>query len=134
MLAPKHFSQNSNPGSRVYLDTGCRVTLVDKHWLLKRLPGQKINTMSTSLKIRGIGASKHESSEFAALSLYFPSKNGVGNLVYATIQCKIHLVEGLHANLLISNDIMSLEAIVINLGKKTALIGACEITINVNAE
>ena len=90
--------------------------------------------MSTPLKVRGIGASKHESSEFAALSLYFPGKNGVGDLVYVALQCEIHLVEDFRANLLIGNDIMSPKAKAIDFGKKTALIGACGVTIDVNAK
>ena len=89
--------------------------------------------MSTPLKVKGIGASKHKSSEFAALSLYFPGKNAVGDLVYASLWCEIYLVEGLRANLLIGNDIMSPEAVVIDLGKKTAVIGACGVSIDVNA-
>ena len=133
-LAPEHLSQGSDPDTTACLDTGCGVTLVDKHWLLKRLPNQKINTMSSPLKVRGMGASKHESSEFAALSLYFSGKNNVGDLVYAALQCEIHLVEGLYANLLIGNDIRSPEAMVIDLGKKTALIDACKVTINVNTK
>lgn len=133
-LAPEHLPQSSDPDSTVCLDPRCGVTLVDRHWLLKRFPGQKINTMSTSLKVRGIGASKHKSSEFVVLSLYFPSKNNVRELVYALLQCEIHFVEGLRANLLIGNNIMSSEAMVINLGKKTALISACGVTINVNAK
>lgn len=102
--------------------------------LLKRLPNQKINTKSSPLKVRGIGASKYEFLKFVALALYFPGKNGVGDLVYTALQCEIHFIEGLHANLLIGNDIMSSEAMVIDLKKKTALIVACEVTININAK
>ena len=89
--------------------------------------------MSTPLKVRGIGASKHKFSEFAALSIYFPGKNAVGDLVYAAFWCEIHFVEGLCANLLIGNDIISPEGMVINLGKKTAIIVTYEISIDVNA-
>ena len=89
--------------------------------------------MSTPLNVRGIGALKYESSKFAALSLYFPGKNAVGDLVYAALRYEIHLVEGLRANLLVGNDIMSPEAMVINLGKKTAIIGTCGVSIDVNA-
>ena len=132
-LAPEYLLQGSDPDSTACLDTGCGVTLVDKHWLLKCLPDQKISTMSIPLKVKGIGASKHESSEFAALSLYFPSRNAIRDLVYAALRCEIHLVEGLRANLLPGNDIMSPEAMVINLGKKTAIIGICGVSIDVNA-
>ena len=103
------------------LDTGCRVTLVDKSWLLRQLSGQKINTISTPLKVREIKASKHESKEFATLSLYFPRKNGAGKLVYAFMRCEIHLVEGLRANLLIRNNIMSPENFVIDIEKRVLL-------------
>lgn len=89
--------------------------------------------MSTLLKVRGIDASKHKFSEFVALSLFFPDKNAIRNLVYAALQCEIQLVEGLHANLFVGNNIMSPEAMVINLGKKTAIIDTCRVSINVNA-
>lgn len=131
---PEYLPQISDPNSMAYLDTGCKVTLVDKYWLLKHLPNQKINIISTSLKVRGIGAFKYKSSELTALSLYFFCKNNIGKLIYILLQCEIHLVKSLYANLFIDNDIMSSEAIVINLGKNTVLIGACRVTINVNVK
>ena len=54
-------------------------------------------------------------------------------MVYSALWYKIHLVEGLRANFLVGNNIMSPEAIVINLGKKTAIIGTCKVSIDVNA-
>lgn len=89
--------------------------------------------MSTFLKVREIGASKHKSGEFAALSLYFPGKNSTGQLVYASLTCEIHLVEDLKANLLIGNDIMSLEGFVIDVKGKNALIGSCGVTVPIDA-
>lgn len=90
--------------------------------------------MSTSLKVRGIGASKHESVEFAALSLYFPGKDSTGRLVYASIRCEIHLVKGLRVNLLIGNDILSPEGFIIDIGRKSALIRSCAVTISINTK
>lgn len=133
-LTLEHLPPSSDPDSLACLDTGCRVTLVDQDWLLKHLPHQKISTMSTSLKVRGIGASKHESAEFAALSLYFPGKNDAGQLVYAALNCEIHLVKGLQANLLIGNDILSPEGVVIDISRKSALIRSCVVTISINAK
>ncbi len=63
--------------------------------------------MSTSLRVRGIGSSKHESGEYAVLFLYFPGKDNAGEQVYTSLNCEIHLVEDLRANLLIGNHIMS---------------------------
>ena len=112
---------------------GCGVTLVDKSWLLRYLPGQKISTMSFPLKVREIEVSRHESDKFAALSLYFSKKDGAGKLVYASLRCEIHLVEGLRANLLIGNDIMLPENFVIDIEKKTTLIESCRVTVPISA-
>ena len=88
--------------------------------------------MSIFLKIRRIKASKRKSEEFATLSLYFPRKNNAKQLVYAFIICEIHLVENLKANLLIRNNIMSLEGFVINVKRKKALINSCKVTISID--
>lgn len=90
--------------------------------------------MSTSLKVRGIDSSKHKSAEFAILSLYLPGRNNAGELVYTLFKCEIYLVDGLQANLLIGNDILSPEHLIINIGKKTALLRSCGVTIEVNTK
>lgn len=69
-LNPHYLPRDPGLESTACFDMGCKVTLVDKSWLSRQLPGQKISTMSTPLKVRGIGAPRHESEEFAALSLY----------------------------------------------------------------
>lgn len=89
--------------------------------------------MSTLLTVREIGASKHKSGEFAALSLYFPGKNNTEQLVYTFLTCKTHLVKDLKANLLIGNDIISLEGFVIDVKRKSALIGSCGVTVPIDA-
>lgn len=89
--------------------------------------------MSTPLKIRGISASKHELGEFAALFLYFPGRNDAGQRVYASLTCEIHLVKGLRANLLIGNDIMSLEGFIIDVKKRSVLIESCRVTVPIDA-
>lgn len=94
-LTPEHLPPSSSPDSTACIDTGCEVTLVDRNWLLKRLTHQKISTMSIFLKVRGIGASKHKSAEFAALLSYFPGKNNAEQLVYTALNCEIYLVKGL---------------------------------------
>lgn len=86
------------------------------------------------MKVRGIGASKHKSTEFAALLLYFLGKNDAEQLVYAALKCEIDLIKGLRANSLIGNDILSLKGIVIDINRKSALIGSCEVTITINAK
>lgn len=90
--------------------------------------------MSTLLKIRGINALKHKSAKFPVLSLYFPGKNNTEQLVYAALNCEIHLVEGLQANLLIGNNILSSKRVVINIGRKNALIESCGVIVTNNAK
>ncbi len=89
--------------------------------------------MSTPLKVKEIGASKHEFGEFTALFLYFPGRDNVGQQVYASLTCEIHLVESLRANLLIGNDIMSPEDFIIDIKRRSVLIGSCEVTVPIDA-
>ncbi len=94
---------------------------------------QKINIMSTPLRVRGIGSSKHKSGEYAALSFYFPGKDDVGLQVCASLTCEIHLVEGLRANLLIGNNIKFPENFIIDVGRKSVFIGSCDVTVPIDA-
>ena len=123
----------SDPDTLVCLDTGCGVRLVDKAWLVKKHLSQKISTMPVPLKVRGIGASRHESGEFAFTALYMPGLNQEGSEVYAYVQCKLHLVDGLKANMLIGNDVLYTESFTINLASASAHILSCGVTIVINA-
>ena len=109
------------------------MTLVNKDWLLQQLPNQKIKEMSTLLKVRGIGASKHESTQFAELSFFLPGEDNEGQKVYASIKCKLHLVERLRANILVGNNILAPESFVLNVGLGHALVGSCKVKIAVRA-
>lgn len=88
--------------------------------------------MLIPLKVRGIGASKHESGEFAAPYLYFPGKNNVGQQVYISLTCEIYLVKDLKANLLIGNDIMSPKGFIIDIKRKSVWIKSYGITIPID--
>lgn len=66
--------------------------LINKAWLLSHFPYQKISAMSTLLKVEGIGASKHKSAQFIALSLYFPGEDQAKQRGYAAIKYKLHLI------------------------------------------
>ena len=123
----------SDPDTSVCLDTGCGVSLVDKIWLAKNHPSQKISTMPVPLKVKGIGASRHESKEFALTALHIPGLDREGSEVYACIKCELHLVEGLKANILIGNDIHCTEGFTINLASAYAHILSCGVTIVINA-
>lgn len=68
------------------------------------------------------------------MSLYFPGRDNTRLLVYTLLKCEIYLVNGLPANLLIGNNIFSLEGFFISIGKKKALIKTCKVTIIINTK
>lgn len=85
------------------------------------------------LKIKGIGASKHESENFALRTVYIPSFNGNGREIYASITCELHLVDGLKTNMLMRNDLLCTRGFAINLSSSSALIYSYGVSININA-
>lgn len=133
MLTPKHLLSNFDLELTACFDTGCGVTFVDKDWLLKRLLSQKTMTMSISLKVRRIGASKHKFVDFIVLLLYLLGRNSTRQLVYALLKWKIYLVKELQVNSLINNNILSLEGIIIIIEKKNVFIGSYEMIIAINS-
>lgn len=90
--------------------------------------------MSTPLKVRGIGASKYESAQFAELPLFLLGENNEGQKVYAFIRCELHLVDSLKANILIDNNILAPESFVLNVGLGHALVGSCGVKITIKAK
>ena len=119
--------------SLCYLDKGCGVILVDRTWLFEKAPTEKILKMATPLKVRDIGASRHESDEFVSMSLYFPGVNSADRPAYAHVHRELHLADGLKANLLVGNNILATERVIIDLANKSAMISSCQVTISVPA-
>lgn len=122
-----------DPDNSVCFDTGCEVTLVDRDWLTKKLSSQKISTIPIPLKVRGIGASKHGSGDFALMTIYIPGFDGNGREVYTSIICELHLINRLKANMLVGNDVLCTGGFAINLSSSSALIHSCGVSININA-
>ena len=89
--------------------------------------------MPVSLKVRGIGASKHELGHFALTTLYILSTDEKGHEVYASITCKLHLVDGLKTNMLVGNNVLCTEGFALNLYNSSALIHSCGVRIGINA-
>lgn len=90
--------------------------------------------MSTPLKVKGIGSLRHESDKFALMALFFMGNNTAGRVVFARIDCKLHLVDALKANMLIRNDIIGPEEISIDIAGQTAFISSCGIEISIDAK
>lgn len=89
--------------------------------------------MSIPLKVKGIRPSKYKSGEFATLLLYSSGKNNTKQLAYTFLICEIYLVKALRANLLIGNNIMSLEDFVIDIKENSVFIESCRVTVPINA-
>lgn len=85
------------------------------------------------MRVKGIGASKHKLGEFAFTALHMPGLDRGGLEVYTCIQCELHLVEGLKANMFIGNDVLYIESFTINLASASTHILICSVTIIINA-
>lgn len=96
--------------------------LVNREWLYKYIPDEKILEMAVPLKLRSIRTSKHESDKFVSMSIYFLEVDKHKQLVYTYIYCKMYLVDSLKANILVENNIIVLEGIMIDLANFTIFI------------
>ena len=82
--------------------------------------------MTTFISVRDLDVDKHMTVEYAILSMYFSDqKNDV--TVRAKITRKIHLIDNLKTNMLLSNDVIESEKIDVSISKKTAYIESCEV-------
>lgn len=84
------------------------------------------------LNIREIRTLRYKSAQFVTISLYFLGKNQAEQQVYALIKSELHLVDALQANILIENDILSLEGFAIDISKNRTFIRSCGVLIAIN--
>ena len=115
------------------IDTGCGPTLVDKEWLLENVPDVKIEKMATPLKVRGIGASRHQTDEYVTHPLYFPAQDEAGQSIIACIRREMHIVDCLRVHLLMGNDIIGSEGMILDIAGGKAHLPGCGATIKVTA-
>lgn len=83
--------------------------------------------------MRGIGAFKYKSGEFAAFSLYFLGQNNTTQRVYASLTCKIDLVKSFKVNLLIGNNIIFPEGFIIEIQRRSLFIWSSGVTVSIDA-
>ena len=92
--------------SDVLLDTSCSVTLEDRTYLLKQVPGLEIKKIISSIPIRGVGNKIIYLDEYAIVTIYINSIiNGI--LRTACLIMEVYIVDNLKANILIGTDIMT---------------------------
>ncbi len=115
------------------LDTGSGIVLIDRNFF-KAQSDAPIRKMASPISVRGLGTAKHMSDEYAIASLYFPGKDKNGDAVMAKITREVHLVDDLKANMLVGNDLLGPERVTIDVAKKSAYIGSCDTTIEVEVK
>ena len=118
----------------VCIDSGCGVTLIDRAWLLSILPEVKILKMASPLKVRGLGTSKHETSEYVTSPVYLPAVDkNTDKKILACVRREVHIVDDLRAKMLIGNDILGPEKIVVDIARGKAYIGSCDAFTTITA-
>lgn len=115
------------------LDTGAGITICDEIFFKRQTQGKvPIRTMATPITVRGIGTDKHPTDQYAIVSLNLPGKDRQGKSAIARFRREIHLVKDLKANILLGTDILGPEQFSIDLGRKEATIGSCDVIIPIN--
>jgi len=91
-----------------YGDTGYGVTITNRAFIKRTLPGTHIRTITTLLEVTGIGKDKHKIDEYIIAPLFLPGRNKLGyNIITKTAPREIYLVDNLRANILIRIDIIT---------------------------
>ena len=72
------FLPEATGAATIYIDTGYGITLCDKQWLAKVLPEAPIQTIEVPLKVRGVGTSLQETSEYTVVPFYLPGPRRYG--------------------------------------------------------
>ena len=132
MIAAKLSPENVEED--VCADTGCGVSLIDREWHKQQSPASPISKMATPLRVRGVGSSHHETSEYITQRIYLPATDDDGKPILACLHRELHIVDNLRAKMLIGNDIIGPEGIVIDVANKQARIGSCKATAKVTAK
>lgn len=85
------------------------------------------------LKVWNIGTSKHKIDKYILEPFYLPAKSNNNKQIMACICQKLYIIDNLKANLLIKNNIISIEDIKIDIGNKKAYMFGCKATISIIA-
>ena len=117
-------------------DSGCGVTLGDREYLLKNVPGLEIKKMASPIPVRGVGNKIISTNEYAMVTVYV---NGIMNDTARTacFTMEVHLVDDLKANILIGTDTMVPQGMLVDLDSRKVKLGKCqgmEVPIEVTAK
>ena len=121
ILAPQEL-----PESEACADTGCSVTLGDKKYVLRMVPGIEIRKMASPVPVRGLGNRIVMTDEYVILTLYIDGIAKDGTPKTACLTTEVHLIDDLKANMLIGNDTMVPQGIAIDYDSQTIKFAKCE--------
>lgn len=113
----------------VCLDSGCAVSLVAKNWLSSLLPDERILKMASPVQLRGFTSSaKAETDTYISIPIFIAGTAKDGTTILASLcHREFHIVDDLPAQMLIGNDVIGPEEISIDISKKKASIGSCDV-------
>lgn len=105
------------------LDTGSGIIIADKQFFKSQAPDIPIRIMASPITVRGLGDTKHRTDEYAISSMYFPGIKD-GKRALAKVTREVHLVD----------DLIGPEKIVIDIANKSAHIGSCDVTVDLEVK
>ncbi len=108
----------------VCLNIDTDASLIDRHFILKRLFKTHIHLMTSSLIVRKIDANVHEIKKYVNFSFYLSSKNDSVKMI--EIHKEMHFVKKLKINMFIENNILKSKEIIINVQSKKAILRNCQ--------
>ena len=115
----------------VYMDTGCLISLIDRHFFKECCPLIRINIIASPILIRGIGSNYHSTNEYMLLEIFLLGKRE-GKEGLAKIIREVYLVDRLKAKMLLGTDIIGPKIIDIIIFKKQVYIGSCKTTVPID--
>lgn len=116
------------PTDEVCVDSGTTMTIGDRQYIRKKVPGIVEQKTAEPIRVRGIGAAWHDTSSYVMLDFYVPGIAKNSKPAIAHFKREVHLVDDLSAKILIGVDTMVPEEMVIDAGKQKITIGSCGIT------
>lgn len=97
------------------------MTLVNQQFLKEQVFNTVIQQMFSSITVYRLGLNSHESDKYAVINLYLSSKNKHMTIILY----EAHLVNNLRAQMLVRIDILTSEAVSLNLQEQVTIISSC---------
>lgn len=116
------------------LDTGCPMSMGDRMFLKRLIPGFAPKKHDAAITLRGIGPNRHSTIEWTTVSFFMKGETPQGKTVMIKFTRDIHVVDNLKANLLIGMDILGPEGVIVDLPKSKVIFTKCgEVAVPVQA-